>query len=440
MLDSDDQLAAAHASAAATGEPPQMIALLNYISDNILGFDATSSVATVGFSRSGDGGSLEVKLASSPFGEAVLQVLDLDVDPNGTTPIIDFGGKIDAFVTGYAKEFFATRIATATDAEKIVWGSAQGLVEDVLRSRIYTDLKTALLDATFDLDWPDFDAFQDSVSDLLTDQIKGFAKDTLAGLSKFYATNGVMALVEAADGVDGITPEIQAIFQQIGDGFLLPALTAVIDDYFFDKTDVQFDEAAFRESLSKNVFETVLLDDFEEEFFDDFLGLDGDSRIETEVTEFLTEQGQKLSDKAFEEIVAIFADPFFDEDPVEVMKNAYLEPTQNEVVRDSGDVQEKRLVQLLDYIGDNVLGFDASNRILGLDFVREGQTGKLSLTITAGPLTETILDKLDIEFDVDEAKEVTSSFARIWSTPRLTSISRISTISRARMPSSSASG
>ena len=383
--------------------------LLNYLSDDVLGLDGTSPLASVAFhvveEKTGTVVTrklvIDVKLGSTASGvvEAFSKVVKIDKDFESN--ILDITAQIRTWVGSVSGDLADAALQNLSPDNRLFGVMLNGLVDDVARNQLLNDLSSSFETAVLNLNLPELSQIKSAFGtafDSIRDNLYVNAPKTLI---HFYTANGIAALIDALRGGSNGNSYATAI-SKIGDGFLLGEMDKLVTSLLTDHT-YSFDSAGFGKALEDAVFDGFLLDDIRDHFFDDFLGLDGKSTFETALESVLTDQTRTVFENAVGEIFDFVSNDFSGFDFGDLLSGINVISIANQLI---GAVTPQDLANIfvnIDSIGEaaaSQLGSVLANAILGDTFASLAIEGATALfgDAAASALATTIFQGLGTLF------------------------------------------
>ena len=293
-------------------EPTPLEDLLNYVSDDILGLDRTSPLASVRFRIVEKDGSRKLYvdvILGSATGEVVDQLSEIvEIDHEFDKKILDVTAKIRDWVNDQAVSLSNDAVAALGGDDRLFGVMLQKVAIDVARDQLVKDLSASFETAALNLTLPELSSITSAFGaafDTIEDKLYVTAPKTLVN---FYTANGIAALIEAVrHGSNG--DAYATAIDRIGNGFLAPEIDKLVTALLTDET-YEFNTDGFTEALKTAVFDGFLLDDIRDQFFDDFLGLDRGSEFETLLESILTDESRTIFSNALGEIMDFVTNDF----------------------------------------------------------------------------------------------------------------------------------
>ncbi len=293
--------AAANAAASDAVETSDLTDTINFLLDDILGFDRSNKLVEVVATPGTKAGLIAIELKYGPgaWPTAVIEALPsrilwFEVDPARLTRdhsyTFELQEKIKDELDEFVTEFIDQRTAGIDGAERAVAVAAAEALKKLLASEMVSPLSKLLSESLLDLDLParaDIARILGGTFDALgSDYFKAFVPD----VAKTYAKMGLAQILTMA--TSDLSPEWAQAVNSLGNGALGQVLDNIVTNYFADEGTTPigvFDNVNFTEKLGDAL--AGLLVDFEaidKEFIDDVLGLDGSNWIETQIGTLLS--------------------------------------------------------------------------------------------------------------------------------------------------------
>ena len=277
-----------------TESPLALEELINYISDNILGLDGESAIAKTDFSIIFDEETksrvLSVSIELGSLATGVVKTISklIDLETSFDIELLDLSAEIQNAVRGIGVEI-ADFARDQLDAEdRLLSTLLDTLIADVAQSALLSDLATVFEDAIVDLEFPEKAGIVNAFEGAFGSVKDGLFPDAAATVANFYTSLGVTAVANAIRNNGSISNDFANVIASVGNGFLVDEIDTLVKSIFTDET-YSLNTEGFISALKASVFDDLLLDDIRDEFFDDFLGLDGGSTFEVELESILTD-------------------------------------------------------------------------------------------------------------------------------------------------------
>ncbi|MEP4196096.1 MAG: calcium-binding protein [Aliishimia sp.] len=276
-----------------TEDDPTLVRLLDYVADNLLGLDQENPLASVDFDYDSDGGEVVATISLGSIAGKVADALKIDIDVSKTVDVFNVGEAISGQIDDVVQDIAGELRNLVGPSDRISAVILEPLIEDFLATKIVDDLSEVLTDAALDLELPQLGRLTDAFEDAFDIVSEDAFEKSVSSAVNFYATTGLAALSTAIQD-NGVDEEYLAAVAAVGNGFLLPELNKLVDDILGIGDDYTFDKDGFLTSLETAVFDGLILDDIQDEVFDDILGLDGGSQLEDSLSKLLSDETRDL--------------------------------------------------------------------------------------------------------------------------------------------------
>ncbi|MES2337837.1 MAG: hypothetical protein V4537_07075 [Pseudomonadota bacterium] len=289
---------------------------LNYLLDNILGLDGTNKLAHVAVTRKDapdangyTGIKVEIRAVLGPWTTQLVTLVGFDIDPEKDRGIttLQIQKKIADSVAGYVNSYVDQLLPEIDGVDRGIAMASSGALKALLANRLLKPIAAELEQGILDLSLPDFDAITGISGDAFKNLLGGYFEELLPGIAKSYAKLG-LAEILATVTADS-SPSWATAIRSVGDKVLEPVLDNLIQRYFTGDTGIALlDADKFRSAFNEIVADLLVdFDHWNEEIFDDLLGLDGENWFERVLADFGSEQLRNVVELGVGEVYDFFA-------------------------------------------------------------------------------------------------------------------------------------
>jgi len=299
-----------------------LISVANYLLDDVLGLDRTNKAVEVVASpviKKADGDSylrIEFKFSPGSWIRDVVELLPFDINLDKLTKNASYKFELQKEIKDHLDPqidaFVKKQLEGVNGVERGVAVAAAGALEHLLASEILQPLSGYLAEAAVKFELPrraDIQAvFGGALDGAGTDYFRSFVPE----VTKTFAKLGLGEILTIA--TTDSSPAWAEAIRHVGEGVLAPVIDNIVDNYFRDpdRSPVKvFDGVdfakVFGETMAGFLIDFQVLD---KKVIDDFLGLDGDNWVETQIGKLLTDQLNGFVQDTFVDAVRFLAGDF----------------------------------------------------------------------------------------------------------------------------------
>ncbi|MEP7005168.1 MAG: FG-GAP-like repeat-containing protein [Sphingomonas bacterium] len=299
---------------------------INYLLDDILGLDRTNKLIEVAATRSTKDGLITVVFNYGPgaWPDALIDhlpthLLSFSFDPKKLKEDHGYTVKIQAEIRGKLDGFVADFVGMATEG---ITGPARGVAEaagnalkNLLSSELMTSLSETFADSLLNLDLPDRSEIATVFGHGFEELGKKYFEAFIPEIAKTYGKLGLAEIITKA--TSGLDPSWATAIHSLGHNVLDKVLDNIVTNYFADaKHQIGvLDGVHFSESFGNAIAGLLVnFDALDRKIVDDILGIDGHSWLQTQISDWLNDEINKLVKDGFGKAVDFLAGDFKVED------------------------------------------------------------------------------------------------------------------------------